>query len=233
MHLACTSTRVSSGGSWQDTTIRDIHTPQVPPGSPSSLKPGTACGAWICFDASPYCAAQPLGPGGPGCVHAAHHRLWHWRPAHRRSSGLPHVPSSNFRTCTARSNQYRSRPLVQISPMARKPANSGGRGNQIGALCPSVPPFRGTTDRNHPAQMPGPCPFLEFGRPSPKTRRVPTQLPWNPCAPLPRRSTTTELCGESFIFDRKPGRRSLGKPLQWVFQDSGRRLTGNSAPTGS
>ncbi len=76
-----------------------------------------------------------------------------------------------------------------------------------------------------------PCLFLEFAQPSPKTRRIPTLLQWNSRALLPRRSYTRKPCRESFIIDRKPGCLWLGKPLQWAFPDSGRRLTGNSPPT--
>ena len=135
-----------------------------------------------------------------------------------------HVPPVRISTDHARS-------AVSLPSMARELANPGGRGDQIGTVCTDVAPFRRATDWDHPARIPGSHVFLEFGGSPPEAQKLRRLLQRRSRPPIPQRHHASESCRESFIIGGKRGSICLGKPLQWTFRNSRRRLIENSHPT--
>src|ERR1700740_1696928 len=65
--------------------------------------------------------------------------------------GVPHVQLCHCWAIQTEIPQYGSRSTLSLSPLARKPARAGGRGNEIGSVRSAFTSVRRTSNRNYPA----------------------------------------------------------------------------------
>src|SRR5260370_5104094 len=141
------------------------------------------------------------------------------------------VRSRHRRRAPAETPQHRPRPAVSIPPLARQPAGTRNRGNQIRPLCPGIASVRRAADRYDPARVSRPGVVLECARSDAQVGGIPGLLQCLSRAPLARGQHACPACRRIITSPCRARSLWLAAVLPRPISGPSRRLIRNSPPT--